>query len=90
MPAGRGIAVKAEKAVEIRPQYWVITEQTLSHRWLLPIVDLTDLKKLRTPELTPADLPDWDTLRSKHDAASILEHGVRQAQKILLEAEKLL
>jgi hypothetical protein len=76
-PAGRSITVKVEKAVEISPRYLVATEQTLSQRWLLPILDLTDLKKLRAPELTPADLPAWDTLRSTDDAASILEHGLR-------------
>jgi hypothetical protein len=89
-PAGRGIIVNIEKAVEISPKYWLATEQTLLHQWLLPILNLNDLTKLTSPELTPADLPDWDMLRSTDDAAKILEHGLRRAQEILLEAEKLL
>jgi hypothetical protein len=84
------VIVNFEKAVEIRPKDWVATEQTLLHRWLLPILDDTDLNKLHTPELTQADLPAWDTLRSTANAASILEHGLRQAQAILLIAERLL
>jgi hypothetical protein len=90
-PAWRGVKIRAEKAVEIRPKYWKVTESTLSHQWLLPELDQTDLQTLKSPQLTPGELPSWNTLVGIHSdgAASILEHGLRQAQAILLVAEGL-
>jgi len=93
-PLGRGFNVEllADKAVEVGPGWIRATESTATHSWLLPRLDLIDLQKLARSPLTPADLPDWNTLVGNpiNDAASILEHGLRQAQAILLEAEKLL
>jgi hypothetical protein len=88
--AGRAVDVKIEKIVETSKNYYEATEQTLSHRWLLPIIDLTKFNRLHTPELTQGELPDWDELRTTKDAVSILEDGLRKARAILLEAEKLL
>jgi hypothetical protein len=63
---------------------------TVTRRWLLPQLGQADLQKLREPPLKPEDLPGWNTLVQSHDGTSILEHGLRQAQAILLAAEKLL
>jgi len=88
--ARRKIEVRAEKAVEIRPKYWRVAESTLSPTWMLPELNRTALKKLDRPQLDASDLPAWNTLVGSQDAALILEHGLRQAQEILLAAEKLL
>jgi hypothetical protein len=91
-PVWRGVKIRAEKAVEIRPKYWQVTESTLSHQWLLPELDQTDLQKPKSPQLTPGELPSWNTLVGigNDGAASIFEHGLRQPQAILLAAERLL
>jgi hypothetical protein len=62
----------------------------VTRRWLLPQLDQADLQKLRRPPLKPEDLLGWNMLVQSHDGTSILEHGLRQAQAILLAAEKLL
>jgi hypothetical protein len=63
----------------------------MSPRWLLPELDKADLHKLRSRELVdPIDLLAWNRLVINDDAASILEHSLRQAQAILLKAERLL
>jgi len=66
------------------------SEPTVTRRWLLPQLDRVDLQKLNTHALDDRDLPDWNTLVQSNDAASILEHGLRQVHAILQKAEKLL
>ena len=51
-PVRRGANVSSSgTAVQIRPNYWQITEPTISHRWSLPQLTRADLEKLDTPEL---------------------------------------
>jgi hypothetical protein len=63
----------------------IITAQ----KWLLPELTPDDLKKVHAV-LSDGDLPAWNALVRSYDAAVILEHGLRQAQAILLKAESLL
>jgi len=79
-----------------------VTESPGGYRWTLPQLTRADLEKLDTPELNfkafraaklPRNLKDlraWNKLVFMHKAETILEHGLRQAQVILLAAEKLL
>jgi hypothetical protein len=62
----------------------------VTRKWLLPQLDQADLQKLRRSPLEPGDLPGWNALVQSRDAASMFEQALRQAQAILLGAERLL
>jgi hypothetical protein len=63
---------------------------SVSRRWRLPELQLSDLQKLRTPALQPNDLPNWNALVEQESLVSIFTHGLHQLRDILLEAEKIL
>lgn len=62
---------------------------SVSRRWRLPQLDTHALNELRTPALHPDDLQSWNALVDGTNAAEILEHGLEQAVRILLEAETI-
>jgi hypothetical protein len=66
------------------------SETSVSRRWQLPELQLSDLQKLRTPTLQPNDLPTWNALVERESIVSIFTRGLHQLRNILLEAEKIL
>lgn len=67
-----------------------LSATSVSRRWRLPQLDSHDLARLTSRPLPPNDLQSWNALAARTDVAEILEHGLEQAERILLEAETIL
>lgn len=59
-------------------------------KWHFFVLQPTDLKKLRKPELAAEDLDDWNNLADNYDVGEIFKQSLQRLREILVTAEQFL
>ena len=65
------------------------TQTSVARMWKLPRIQPSDLAKLRTPALDPADLPAYNAFTDQSDVNGIFDQGLRRLAAICAKAESL-